>query len=57
MWALGVILYQLMAGTVPYEETNKEIRKSDIINNNRKDLPNHFSLELRGIVDLLLEPV
>lgn len=57
MWALGVILYQLMAGTVPYEETNTEIRKSDIINNNRKDLPNHFSLELRGIVDLLLEPV
>ena len=56
MWSLGVIIYRLMAESFPYEQNIFEIRKLDILNKNRKDLPNSFSAELRGLVDQLLQP-
>ncbi len=54
LWAIGIILYKMMAGIEPY--TNKNVLKwqDDILKNNRNKLPKFYSKNLRSFVDYIL---
>ena len=54
MWALGVLIYRMMTGKEPFCFMNP-IKVSDAIKaNDRKPMPDHYSSELRQIVESLL---
>ncbi len=54
MWALGVLIFKMMMDEEPFPFMDS-IKISDAIKDNiRKPMPNHYSLELRRIVESLL---
>ena len=54
MWALGVLVFKMMMGEEPFPFMDP-IKVSDAIKDNiRKPMPDHFSSELRYIVESLL---
>ncbi|SCW00448.1 LAFE_0C04412g1_1 [Lachancea fermentati] len=54
VWALGVLAYELLVGTPPFEENSKELTKKRIT---RRDLvfPAHVSIDARDLISRLLE--
>lgn len=57
MWSLGVTIYRMIAGKVPYFCKSQIAYKEAIEANNRKALPTKYSQDLRDLVDQLLTPV
>jgi serine/threonine protein kinase len=58
MWALGVLVFKMMVGEEPFPFMKDQLVSEAIKNNKRKILPDHYSSELRQIVDsiLVIEP-
>lgn len=54
MWALGVLIYRITTGEEPFQGKTETLLVDAIRSNDRKPMPNHFSLELRNLVDSLL---
>ncbi len=54
IWAIGIILYKMMAGIEPYTNTNDINRKKDIEKKRHEKLPRFYSKNLRSLVDYIL---
>jgi len=54
MWALGVVLYELMSLKHPFDATSMEGLLQKIVKTNPPPLSRNYSIELRTIVDSLL---
>jgi NIMA (never in mitosis gene a)-related kinase len=55
VWSLGCILYELCAGTTPFEAPTDSDIQIKIRHCERAPLPEYYSSKLRGLVDKLLE--
>lgn len=55
MWALGVLLYALLAGTFPFKGSNETELYTRIQRGNIK-YPEMMSRDARNIISKLLEP-
>jgi serine/threonine protein kinase len=58
MWALGVLIFRMLVGEEPFPFMRDTLVSEAIKNNNRKPIPDHYSSDLRKIVDsiLVIEP-
>lgn len=54
MWSFGVILYQLCTYKYPFEANSQSILMSKITKGSYKALPDAYSADLRGIIDMCL---
>ena len=54
MWSIGIILYRLISGSLPYEHESDIDREEAIKKNKRNALSSDYSKDLRDIVDMLL---
>ncbi len=54
IWSCGITLYNLMAKKEPYTQLSIVKRQKAIKENQREQLSDKYSTELRGLVDYLL---
>jgi serine/threonine protein kinase len=54
IWALGIILYALMAKKEPFTQHGVIKRSEAIKNNQREKLPDYYCQNLRDLVDYCL---
>ena len=54
IWALGIILYSLMAKKVPFDQVGILKRMKAIESNEREKLSENYSQSLRDLVDYCL---
>jgi serine/threonine protein kinase len=54
MWALGILIFRMMVGEEPFPYMRDCLVCEAIKNNNRKPMPDHYSSDLRKIVDSIL---
>ncbi len=54
VWSAGIILYELISGTLPYESKSAFTMLDLIRSNQRLPLPDTYSIHLRDLVDKML---
>lgn len=54
IWALGVLLYELVSGATPFEDENEDITRSNIERINFK-FPSHFSDNLKDLLKCIFQ--
>ena len=54
LWSLGVLLYEMCALKPPFNGANIHMLAMQIVRGQFPPLPTHFSYELRGLVNKML---